>query len=882
MSNNDLVNNSPQAGGSSGLQTLGRISASDDAGKALLAQPKRMALVLYLLLAEPRGFRRRDELIALFWPELPADAARNALSQALHFVRKTLGSEAIQSRGTTDLAADPSVTGCDVLEFEAHLAAGRLREAVAIYQGPFLPGFYLRETPELEHWIEDRRATLARRCAEALERLAREARADGRLEAAVDWWRRLSGHDPLDGRWCAGLVRALAEAGRRDEALQVAERHAALVRSELGVEPQDIVTEAIAAARAPRLSPQPDPADSVAGSRAERQGSMTVVPSDGAPVMLAPAGRSRWRSWWVGMAATVFVAIGVTMALLPREKSGAAETDPRRVLVAPLQNRTGDPRLDALGELTADWVTDALVRSDVANVVDQVTALYVARDLGLGEPDATPDQLVALRESTRSGRMITGAIDGAGDSVTFFLKVTDLSESRVEGTLRVVVPVEQASTTGVREVAERLAGLLGVTLDPVLRSTGAGGMAPPRLGAYQRFLRGMDHWDRGENRDAFDAFVSASRVDSNFVLPVIWARYTAGAGVIAPHRDSIAAVATRLVQTRGENLTPLERQALLSVSSLADSSLDTQMNALRGAADLAPGSRYAHLAAQRLLLQLRLPEAIHYWETIDHGIGWARHDGTSRWGLAVALLLNGEYRRGIEVVEEAIRTLPDPSPGWFGLKARFLTRLGREAELDQLVSEAQLAAASEGRADPYQSVMEALLRELDCMGRPDRVLDVAARLDQWMARLDRTPARRPAMDSLGSAERVGDWRAAERAARLILAGDSIPAALRNVYLGRLGIALALQGRTDEAREVSSWLAQGTPDLPLSINGQRARIAAALGDGDSAVILIRAAVESPAAATLLSAGALGWTDGPEWRPIRSHPGYRSLVGSRCAP
>lgn len=582
------------------------------------------------------------------------------------------------------------------------------------------------------------------------------------------------------------------------------------------------------------------------------------------------------------MAATVLVAVAAAVALLPRGTPEAAGTDPRRVLVAPLQNRTGDPRLDALGELTADWVTDALVRSNVASVVDQVTALYVARDLGLGEPDATPDQLVALRESTRSGRMITGAIDGAGDSVTFFLKVTDLAESRVEGTLRVVVPVDQASTTGVREVAERLAGLLGVTLDPMLRSTGAGGMAPPRLEAYQRFLRGMDHWERGEAKDAFDAFVAASRADTNFVLPVIWARYTAGAGVVAPRRDSVAAVATRLVRTRGETLTPLERQALLSVSSLADSSLDTQMNALRGAADLAPGSRYAHVAAQRLLLQLRVTEAVHYWETIDHRVGWARHDGTSRWGLAIALLLNGDYRRGIEVVEDAIRALPDPAPGWFGLKARFLTRLGREAELDNLVSEAQLMAESKGRADPYQSVMEALHRELDCMGRTDRVNDVAARLDQWMARLDRTPARQPAIDSLGWAERVGDWRAAERAARTILVSDSMPAALRNVYLGRLGIALALQGRTDEAREVSSRLAEGTPGVALSVNGQRARIAAALGDGDRAVALIRAAVESPAAATLMSTGALGWTDGPEWRPIRNHPGYRSLVGSRCAP
>ena len=43
-------------------------------------QPKRLALLAYLALAQPRGFHRRDTILALFWPELSGEEARRALS----------------------------------------------------------------------------------------------------------------------------------------------------------------------------------------------------------------------------------------------------------------------------------------------------------------------------------------------------------------------------------------------------------------------------------------------------------------------------------------------------------------------------------------------------------------------------------------------------------------------------------------------------------------------------------------------------------------------------------------------------------------------------------------------------------------------------------
>jgi len=83
------------------LRTLGALQLQGPAGDELrsaLAQPRRVALLVYLVLATPRGLHRRDKLLALFWPEHDEQHARNALSQAVHFLRRTLGADAILSR----------------------------------------------------------------------------------------------------------------------------------------------------------------------------------------------------------------------------------------------------------------------------------------------------------------------------------------------------------------------------------------------------------------------------------------------------------------------------------------------------------------------------------------------------------------------------------------------------------------------------------------------------------------------------------------------------------------------------------------------------------------------------------------------------------------
>lgn len=72
---------------------------------------------------------------------------------------------------------------------------GDLEQAVGLYAGPFLDGFFLPGAIEYEPWIETERVRLAGLYRAALERLITEAEGTTDLAAAVTWWRRLASHD---------------------------------------------------------------------------------------------------------------------------------------------------------------------------------------------------------------------------------------------------------------------------------------------------------------------------------------------------------------------------------------------------------------------------------------------------------------------------------------------------------------------------------------------------------------------------------------------------------------------------------------------------------------------------------------------------------------
>jgi len=83
---------------------------------SVLAQPKRLCLLAYLAMAE--GPVSRSTVVALFWPESDEERARNALSQALFHLRRSLSKDVVESvDGNTRLAVSPERLYCDARAF---------------------------------------------------------------------------------------------------------------------------------------------------------------------------------------------------------------------------------------------------------------------------------------------------------------------------------------------------------------------------------------------------------------------------------------------------------------------------------------------------------------------------------------------------------------------------------------------------------------------------------------------------------------------------------------------------------------------------------------------------------------------------------------------
>ena len=210
------------------LRTLGGsdLTNPDRGGelRAILVQPKRFGLLVYLALAGGQRFRRRDTLVTLFWPELDADHARGALRQALRFLRGELGPNVVISRGEEELGVNRESLCCDATEFDLACQSGSWERALELYRGELLAGVYLPETSaEFESWLETERGRLRRLAATGAWSLVGAAEQAGDLVAAAPWARRAVELSPDDEAGVRRFMRILDRKGERAGALQAYE-----------------------------------------------------------------------------------------------------------------------------------------------------------------------------------------------------------------------------------------------------------------------------------------------------------------------------------------------------------------------------------------------------------------------------------------------------------------------------------------------------------------------------------------------------------------------------------------------------------------------------------------------------------------------------------
>lgn len=242
------------------FRSLGGLELRNEEGievRSVLAQARRTALLASMSLPGGSDFVRRDTLMGRLWPDSPQERARHSLNQALYGLRRSLGGKAVMSMGDEEVGLDPDLVWCDVRAFQVALREGREKEALELYRGELLPGFFLSGARAFEAWLEGERMGLRTSAVGAAWALSERAeRAESSVEA-VSWARRavtISGQEEVGVQ---RLLRLLARAGDRAAAVSTYEAFARRIGADPGVEPSPETRALIQEIRGARPEPAP-------------------------------------------------------------------------------------------------------------------------------------------------------------------------------------------------------------------------------------------------------------------------------------------------------------------------------------------------------------------------------------------------------------------------------------------------------------------------------------------------------------------------------------------------------------------------------------------------------------------------------------------------
>lgn len=483
------------------LRMFGGLALVDASGSAAIHQRLRLGVLAVLALAGERGLTR-DRLRLLFWPESSDENARHGLDQLLYTLRQQVGDTAFI--GTDPVRLNPAVIVSDVQCFEAALAREDFAEAVAQYAGPFADGFYIRDAADFERWTEQQRGRLSSEYRRALERLAMQMAHAGRAAEEIALRRRLVAEDPLNEAATAELVRSLARAGDRGEALRQARVYNTLARDELGLAPNPIITalasEVPSSHAVQGNGEQPAailPRPSVSASRPRRRPNVAA------------------RRWTLGILTTVstLILIGAMLARTRQDQFATAGTAPSTMLIAPFRVTGADSSLRYLAEGMIDLLAVTLTGEGGPRAVDPRTALSLWRRIRLQSPDEpTLVQISRAARQLGASQVLLGEVVGVPTRLIVSASVLRVADEQI------------VTRIGVAGPQDSLRALVDALAAQVLTSTASNRTASElsaSLPALRAYLQGESAYRGGRYVEAAASFQRALTRDSAFAIAAL-------------------------------------------------------------------------------------------------------------------------------------------------------------------------------------------------------------------------------------------------------------------------------------------------------------------------------------------------------------------------
>lgn len=398
------------------LLLLGGVRLTDAEGReirAVLQQPKRLAVLAFLATARPRGAQRRDSLVGLFWPELSEERARASLSQALYFLRNNTDPDLIAELGRERVALSHGAVWCDAVEFEGLLDAGRIEEALRLYEGDLMRGLHVSEAPEWEKWLDEERERLRKLAVGAAWELAAREEAAGHGGLAVHWASWAAGMNPLDESGHRRLLELLDRTGDRGRALRTHEEWTKRLRQELEVEPAEETLRLVEAIRAKTyrgversaaaVSASPGTAAEWVPVESTTSGRFGAIGVREAAAVASPRRRRRLRFGVASAAAIVVLMFGAFWATSQGNTSSnlAANRPPNRLAILPFDDASEG------GELR--YFADGLAATLITHLT-QVEELHVVSHSGVRQFRDGAASIDSIARVLNVGSVVSGSV----------------------------------------------------------------------------------------------------------------------------------------------------------------------------------------------------------------------------------------------------------------------------------------------------------------------------------------------------------------------------------------------------------------------------------------------------------------------------------------
>lgn len=884
------------------LRILGPLSLLREDGttsvRSILTQPKRFAVLAYLAAGRPGSETPRDTLLGLFWPELDDRHARKALRQTLYDLRRALGPGVITGKGTALAGVNPDRLPADVQVFSAAIDARRDELALELYRGPLLHGFHLGGAPAFERWMDKERRRLRRQALDAAWRLVEAAETADDPSGARHWGERALELAPYDEDGLRRYLESMDRSSQPAAAIRAYERYVEQLRQDLDLEPTRETVDMVARIRSRHAGRSggaarrgPDGGEPImVHERESLPGDRPAGPNRPPPPVSSQGGyqETSWalprRSFRrIAMVATsvMLAVLAILAATLP--DGPAPELASRRVAVLPLENRTGDPALDPVGRIAADWMVQGLAGAGLVDVVPSALVLETLAQVEQSSAGLAPferGRAVAHRLGTAT--IVVGSFHQRADELEFQAQIFEAERGRLVEAIGGVHGSLDDPMPAIDELRRRALGAVGFHFDARIEPIMRRAHRPPSYDAYLAFATGLEHRQRYEWQDAVAAFGRAWAMDTTFVPALFMAALDHLNLRELAMADSLL---DRLAQSR-DRLTTVERLLLQWAEAHMEGDPDRALEAIRGLAGYSEFFRPQ--IAMDALKANRPAEAIRAYEGLDLETFPELPQLTAARRLTASHHRLEDYAGELDQARRARQRHPDRRAPLIW-EARALIGLGQVALAQDRVEEA-LRRTSRSGWWPSGKLLIRVSDELRAHGHEREGRALLSRAIAWYRALPDSQTARPThrRNFATALLRADSLEAAEAAFQRL--ADEFPDDL--YYSASLAVISGRRGDVPAARSIAESLGPTAPYQYGHHWYERARIAADIGDRAAAIRALNEAISrgfnlafvggSSGPAAVRSPAGMPHLD-PAFAALRDHPAFRRLAtGSDSAP